>query len=323
MTSPATGPLYKKSGAMTEVENGGASGVRSAISGLKPLRPKSARGHRAMKERESKVVENVKQALFLRGSNCSEVVHQAMQDLASLKKPDAIFFTRKNELHPFDMGQSSESLSFFSQKNDVSLLVVGNHSKKRPHSVCFARMFNHQLLDMIEFSIVGYRSIYGIGGSLSGAGLRPAMIFQGECFELRREFKMAQNLFLDFFNGQQVSTLNISGLESAVVLTALEDRVLLRVYRVSLQKGKAELTLMGPALDLKLGRIHFPADDLMRQACKVPKELLPKKVKNISHDAVGDAFGRVHVGDQQLGKIQTRKVKALKRNRDEALGIDE
>lgn len=292
--------------------------------------PKTARAKRALEDQGSKVIENAKKALFLKGTSCSEVANQAMQDLCSLKKPEAIFFSRKNELHPFEMGKAEGKIEFFSQKNDASLLVVGNDSKKRPHNLCFVRTFDHRILDMVEFSIVGYRSIYGIGGESCGMGLKPAMMFQGEIFEQRREFKMIQNLFLDFFQGEHVTSLNLKGLESVICLTALEDRILFRVYRVHLKKSsdsvsvpRVELSLMGPSLDLKLGRVHFPSDDLMRQACRVPKELLHKKVKNISRDSVGDQFGRVHVGRQQIDKIQTRKVKALKSNRDKELGIED
>lgn len=290
--------------------------------------PKTARSKRALTDMGSKVIENAKRALFLKGSNCSEVVSQAMQDLYSLKKPEAIFFGRKNEIHPFEAGKSESSLEFFSQKNDASLVVVGSHSKKRPHNMCFVRMFDHHILDMVEFSVVGYQSIFGIGAEQSGAGLKPAMIFNGEIFEQRREYKMIQNLFLDFFHGEHVSIMNLSGLESVISVTAIEERILFRVYRINLKKSNGpqplvELSLMGPALDLKLGRIRFPTDDLMRQACKVPKELLAKKVKNISHDKLGDKYGRVHVGKQEIHKIQTRKVKALKSHRDAELGLDE
>lgn len=292
--------------------------------------PKTARAKRALEDQGSKAVENAKKALFLKGTSCSEVVSQAMQDLCSLKKPEAIFFGRRNNLHPFELGKAETSIEFFSQKNDASLIVAGNHSKKRPHNLCFVRTFDHRILDMVEFSIVGYRSIFGIGGDVCGMGLKPAMIFQGEIFEQRREFKMIQNFFLDFFHGEHVSALNLKGLESVISVTALEDRILFRVYRVTLKKStdsssqpRVELSLMGPALDLKLGRIHFPSDDLMRQACRVPKELLHKKVKNISRDSVGDQFGRVHVGKQEIAKIQTRKVKALKSNRDKELGIED
>lgn len=302
----------------------------SSTETLAKVVPKTARAKRALEDQGSKVVENAKKSLFLKGTSCSEVAAQAMQDLCSLKKPDAVFFGRRNDLHPFEMGKSEGSIEFFSQKNDASLLVVGNHSKKRPHNLCFVRTFDHRILDMVEFSIVGYRSIFGIGGEGCGMGLKPAMMFQGEIFEQRREFKMIQNLFLDFFQGEHVTSLNLKGLESVICLTALDDLILFRVYRVQLKKStdsnttpRVELSLMGPALDLKLGRIHFPSDELMRQACRVPKELLHKKVKNISRDSVGDQFGRVHVGKQQINKIQTRKVKALKSNRDKELGIED
>lgn len=39
----------------------------------------------------------------------------------------------------------------------------------------------------------------------------------------------------------------------------------------------------------------------------------PKKVKNIETDELGDQYGRIHVGQQNLDKIQTRKMKGLKR----------
>lgn len=44
---------------------------------------KTARGHRVMEEREPKVVENTKQAMFVKGTKTSEVVNSAMADLVS------------------------------------------------------------------------------------------------------------------------------------------------------------------------------------------------------------------------------------------------
>ena len=44
--------------------------------------------------------------------------------------------------------------------------------------------------------------------------------------------------------------------------------------------------------------------------------LQPKKVKNISHDVFGTKTGRIHMQKQDLNKLQTRKVKALKRTAD-------
>ena len=42
-----------------------------------------------------------------------------------------------------------------------------------------------------------------------------------------------------------------------------------------------------------------------------------KKVKNISQDELGNKMGRVHVPAQEIKKIQTRKVKALKESKEE------
>jgi len=72
-----------------------------------------------------------------------------------LKKPDATNFAKKNIIHPFE---DSSSLEFFSEKQDASLFVVGSHSKKRPNNLTFARMFDHKLLDMMEFSVLNYRA---------------------------------------------------------------------------------------------------------------------------------------------------------------------
>ena len=44
---------------------------------------------------------------------------------------------------------------------------------------------------------------------------------------------------------------------------------------------------------------------------------LGKKKKNLEVDEMGDLRGRIHVGKQDLGKLQTRKMKGLKRGPDD------
>lgn len=41
--------------------------------------------------------------------------------------------------------------------------------------------------------------------------------------------------------------------------------------------------------------------------------LQPRKIKNISHDAFGSKLGRIHMTKQDLSKLQTRKMKGLKK----------
>ena len=73
-----------------------------------------------------------------------------------MKRPQAINFSRKNDIHPFD---SPSSLEFFAQKNDASLFVTGLHSKKRPNDLIFTRMFDGRVLDMIELGVENIRTM--------------------------------------------------------------------------------------------------------------------------------------------------------------------
>lgn len=51
--------------------------------------------------------------------------------------------------------------------------------------------------------------------------------------------------------------------------------------------------------------------------------LQPKKKKNISHNVFGTKFGRVHMQKQDLSKLQTRKMKGLRKRRGEEVAAEE
>lgn len=55
----------------------------------------------------------------------------------------------------------------------------------------------------------------------------------------------------------------------------------------------------------------------MKQACRRPKELKVTQKKNISVDSLGTKHGRIHMGKQDINKIQTRKMKGLKKTAEE------
>jgi ribosome production factor 2 len=68
----------------------------------------------------------------------------------ALKRPNAISFAKKNEVRPFE---DASSLEFWATKNDASMFVVGQTSKKRPNNLVFARMYDYRLLDMVEVGV--------------------------------------------------------------------------------------------------------------------------------------------------------------------------
>lgn len=46
-----------------------------------------------------------------------------------------------------------------------------------------------------------------------------------------------------------------------------------------------------------------------------------KKKKNISKDTFGTTFGRIHIGTQNIDRIQTRKMKGLKKTISEKKNV--
>ncbi|KAJ1679660.1 rRNA-binding ribosome biosynthesis protein rpf2 [Spiromyces aspiralis] len=288
---------------------------------LRITKPKNARSKRALKVREAKVVENPKTAIFVRGSQTSQPVLDLLKDFYALKRTNAINFSKKNQIHPFD---DETTIEFFSRKNDASLFAVGLHSKKRPHNFIIGRTFDYQVLDMMELGIENLKSISEFGTKGCAVGMKPLMIFNGEAFNQSEELEKLKNLLLDFFHGETSDQIALEGLEYVISVTAGPPdangdvgRVYFRTYLVRKKKSgvrqpRVELEEMGPSVDFVLRRSRFALDDVWKQATKVPKELKERKVKNVSYDGLGDKYGRIHMGNQQLDKIQTRKVKALK-----------
>ncbi len=261
--------------------------------------------------------------MFIKGTSTSQTVSSVIADLYALKKPDALLFSKRNDLRPFEGGTSETSLEFFSHRNDSSLAVFGSHSKKRPNNLTFIRMFDYHILDMVEVGVTDYLSIGSIKGPACAVGIKPCFMFCGHMWEQNPSYKLFQNILLDFFRGTIVEDINLSGLETVFMVTADDEgRIYFRVYKILMKKSgtklpRVELELMGPSIDMKLGRVRAASDQLMKHALKVPKELAPKKVKNIATNALGETVGRIHMQKQDFDSLQSRKVKALKKRKHE------
>uniref|UniRef100_A0A8C5NHK0 Ribosome production factor 2 homolog n=1 Tax=Gouania willdenowi TaxID=441366 RepID=A0A8C5NHK0_GOUWI len=281
------------------------------------VKPKTKRSKRFLDNRAAKLTENVKGAIIMKGGNTSQTITQTLKDIYSLKKPNAVLYKKKNITRPFE---DSTSLEFFSKKSDCSLFLFGSHNKKRPNNLIFGRMFDFHVLDMIELGVEKYVSLADIKVSKCPEGTKPMLVFAGEAFDTDVEHKRLKSLLIDFFRGPTVSAVRLAGLEHILHFTAVDGRIYMRSYRSLLKKSgcrtpRIELEEMGPSLDLILRRTHLASDDLYKLAHKQPKALKPKKKKNISHDAFGTKFGRVHMQKQDLSKLHTRKMKGLKKRR--------
>ena len=50
----------------------------------------------------------------------------------------------------------------------------------------------------------------------------------------------------------------------------------------------------------------------MKQACKTPRVLKRPEKKNVSIDGLGTKHGHIHIGKQNIDKLQVKKMKSLK-----------
>ncbi|KAK9956038.1 hypothetical protein ABG768_013795 [Culter alburnus] len=283
------------------------------------VKPKTRRSKRFLQSREPKLIENLKNSMIIKGGNTSETLSQALKDVYALKKPNAVLYKKKNMVRPFE---DSTALEFFSKKSDCSLFLFGSHNKKRPNNLIFGRMFDFHVLDMFELGIEKFVSLKDVKNDTCPVGTKPMLVFAGELFDTDREHQRLKNVLTDFFCGPRVSAVRLAGLEHVLHFTALEGKIYMRSYRVLLKKSgcrtpRIELEEMGPSFDFVMRRSHMASDDLYRTAHKKPKGVKPKKKKNISHDAFGTRFGRLHMQKQDLNKLQTRKMKGLRKRRGE------
>ncbi|CCD25366.1 rRNA-binding ribosome biosynthesis protein RPF2 NDAI_0F00470 [Naumovozyma dairenensis CBS 421] len=303
---------------------------------IRTVKPKNARSKRALDKKEAKLVENVKKALFIPGQTSNKLLHDITIDLSALKKPDIKRFERKNDVHPFE---DTTQLEFFSEKNDCSLLVLSTNSKKRRNNLTFIRTFGYKIYDMVELLVLeNYKLLQDFRKMTFNVGLKPMFSFQGAAFDVHPVYKQVKSLFMDFFKGESTDLQDVAGLQHVISISIAGDfqegetlpNVLFRVYKLKTYRSeqggrklpRVELEETGPRLDFKIGRIHTPSADMEREAMKRPKQLELKTVKNVETDLMGDKIGRVHMGKQDLNKLQTRKMKGLKSKFDQ-LGSNE
>lgn len=280
-------------------------------------KPKTQRGKRFLLSRESKIEENAKRIMLIRGGKTSEIVTQALRDIHAIKKPNATMFHRKNILRPFE---DQTSLEFFSQRNDASLLVFGSHSKKRPHNLVLGCFYDHHVLDMIELGIERFLPISSFKADKVTAGTKPCVMFTGEEFENKHEYRRLKTMLLDMWRGEKIENVRLQGLEHIIQVTACEGKVYFRSYRSVLKKSglktpRVEVEEIGPSFDFEVRRTHLATESLYKESLRKPKAAKPRTKKNIGHDTFGTKTGRIHMQKQDLGNLQTRKMKGLKKRK--------
>lgn len=278
--------------------------------------PKTGRGRRILKQRDFKVHENPKSCLFLRGQKTTPDVTGLLKDLYNIRKPLGIMLNRRrHDMHPMDDVTEVERLC---AKRDTSLFCYGSTSKKRPFRLVIGRLYNHELLDSQEYRISNYMPRDQFHGTRAPqVGAKPVVIFQGASFDLCEELKQAKLLLLDVFRGPKAEKLSLMGIETAIVISALDKpaeggvpKLLFRHFRLHFKQSgtkvpRVELQELGPRFEMSVDRTKNADPVRWKAALQVPKELKKRQEKSVHTNALGEKRGRLYMDQQNFSKIYT------------------
>jgi ribosome production factor 2 len=192
------------------------------------------------------------------------------------------------------------------------------------------RTFDHQILDLAELSIHKFKSMKDYGGAVpkKRIGSKPLLLFVGDIWAQVDSFVNLQNLLVDFYRGEIVDKLILSGVDHLMVFTAANcpgmdgPVVHQRTYFCKLKKNPSGgehaaplpyLMPCGPDMDFSLKRTQWAEPELYKASRKQPAAIKAKKVKNHSTNLFGETIGRLHIAKQDVEKMQGKKAKALRK----------
>lgn len=145
-----------------------------------------------------------------------------------MKKPEAQNLQKRNEIHPFEDPTPIEN---FGRKMNASLFMLVSNSKKRPNNLVMGRLFEHTIMDIVEFGVENYESLQKFKTEKISSGIKPMLVFQGELFENNHEFGRIKNLLVDMFQRESVNQIRLQGLEHVLSFTAHDNCILFRSYK--------------------------------------------------------------------------------------------
>ena len=283
-------------------------------------KPTTRKGKKILVDREPKTIENIKKTLIMEGRKCTNEIRIALKDLYQFKKPEAKMMKQQFDITPFEDATRLEKIA---KNRDSHLFMFGSSSKKRPNNLILGRIYDEQILDMVELGIRKFKSLQEFKNDKIATCVKPVIIFNGYKWKLTEELRRIKSLLVDMFHAENVDTIRLQGIEHVLSFTITEDLVIMmRSYKAHLKKSgvrtpRIELTEIGPSIDFCIRRTKLASDDLYKLSMKQPAILKVAKRKNVTRDEFGNVHGQIHVGKQDINAIQTRKMKGLKKTPEE------
>lgn len=129
-----------------------------------------------------------------------------------------------------------------------------------------------------------------------------------------------------------VTSLTDPSTSTTTSISSMLPLIHFRTYSIKLLNSGSRTPLVqlehaGPSFDFRVRRVKTAEADVWKSATKKAKKKSTapalmsgkkRKDRNVDIDEMGDKVGRLHMTKQDLGKIQTRKMKGLKTGKGES-----
>jgi len=180
-------------------------------------------------------------------------------------------------------------------------------------------LYNNKILDLFEYQVLNFINIDHFKKDIKiDSCMKPVVVFQGDVFETDFQYDRMRKFFLDYFRLHDIEEVSVSELKRVIIISSGEDKeIKIRCYQVEgsinefLVKESVKLTEVGPSLDLKVRRIVLGTEELYKMSLKQPRELNPRKKKNIETNGLGEVRGRVHLQKQNLNAMALKGYKKI------------
>lgn len=115
-------------------------------------------------------------------------------------------------------------LTFYSlvQKNDCALFAFGSTSKKRPDNLVLGRIFENEILDMVELGIKQYKALSYFKIDKIGTCVKPCLVFNGPKWSQTDELRRLRNLLTDTFQKDKIEAIRLQVIKYLDIFQSLQ-----------------------------------------------------------------------------------------------------
>ena len=178
-----------------KVQSASQLGILASKLGVKK-QAKTHKGRKMLERRESKLIENPKRCIIMKGRKSSQTINDLLKDLQLMKGREQVQMLIRHT-HDFVAMEDPSLIENQSVKYDCSLFAVGSHQKKRPDNLVLGRVFDGHILDMFEFAVTDFKAASMFKPpQFIDQDMKPILIFQGEHFETSDVHKRVKNLLI-------------------------------------------------------------------------------------------------------------------------------